>query len=1023
LRLLNNLRIPRKLPVVMVLLMMATVSVFALFAVRTQERALIAAVSRGLSGALLSSAERTESFFQATAFDLRRAAQEAETVDALRRLSRAWENLGGRAGEKLRDLYVGANPNPPGQFYLLEQADGSAYSRVHADIHADFLRRLQDFGYYDIFLFDTAGNLLYSVQKEPDFGSNLLEGQFHDSGLGRAFRTALTLPEGGQAFEDFAAFAPSGDAPAAFLAQPVFDEGGGRIGVIAYQLPDPHFADAPGTRQLLGATGAAILVGPDLALRAGVSEAELSMAPDSPSVHAALAGEAGTVLTRDAAEVPVVQAYRPVRVLGRDWAAVMNVAQAEALAEASALRRLLIGASIAVIAAAALLAVLLLRSLARPLDRVTQSVAALARGDLGVTVPDLARRDEVGVIARRLEELRRRLRDAEAERNDSAFRAAAFAGSTAPIMMTDGEGEVLQVNEALLALVRRNAETLAAVNPRFDAGRVAAGNMENILPEPAVARIRARLSEAEDLPVTVNLALGPLRLALQLDRVRDTAGAAIGYVVEVTDVTRSSLDAALLSAIDVYQLRADFTPEGALIEANGAFCEALGEEAGALHGRPGPGWIVPAEQHAGEDLFARLRAGQPVFAEYALGRGEAPPLRVAGGFIPVSDPDGQLLRLVLMGIDVTEERRALAEAKQERRRRAEELAQVVDGLRAGLEALAARDLTARVEEEFGPEYDQLRQDFNKAVGHLLEAMHDVAENAELIRGEANEISSAAEDLSSRTERQAATLEETAAALDQLTSSVRKAAEGAAEADRTVAAAREKAETSGAVVTEAVEAMGELAASSSQISKITEVIDDIAFQTNLLALNAGVEAARAGEAGRGFAVVAAEVRALAQRSSGAAREINGLIVSSGRQVERGVDLVGQAGEALDTIVAGVIDISRHVGQIAASSQEQSGSLAEINEAVRQLDHVTQQNAAMFQEATAASHALTREAETLSRILAGFRIGQLPGRPPARETAGGPALVALPPTRRATAGAALAAAPEVTAIEDAEGWRHF
>jgi methyl-accepting chemotaxis protein len=251
-------------------------------------------------------------------------------------------------------------------------------------------------------------------------------------------------------------------------------------------------------------------------------------------------------------------------------------------------------------------------------------------------------------------------------------------------------------------------------------------------------------------------------------------------------------------------------------------------------------------------------------------------------------------------------------------------------------------------------------------------MRGVIENADLIQGEASEISSAADDLSARTERQAATLEQTASALDELTSSVKSAAEGAAHANSLVDTARENAEASGDVVREAVDAMGEIEASSQQISKITGVIDEIAFQTNLLALNAGVEAARAGEAGRGFAVVASEVRALAQRSSDAAKEIAGLISSSSTHVKRGVGLVGQAGDALGGIEKSVADIHNFVAEIAVSARQQSSGLAEINIAVTKLDQVTQQNAAMFEQTTAASHSLTQEAETLSATVAQFHI---------------------------------------------------
>jgi methyl-accepting chemotaxis protein len=351
---------------------------------------------------------------------------------------------------------------------------------------------------------------------------------------------------------------------------------------------------------------------------------------------------------------------------------------------------------------------------------------------------------------------------------------------------------------------------------------------------------------------------------------------------------------------------------------------------------------------------------------------------IEGSFTPVLDKAGRLIRTVLIGNDVSEARRQLEQAEAERQRQAQAQTRVVDALRNGLGSLAEGNLSQRIDDAFPQDYEQLRKDFNDAVDRLRDAMRGVVENADLIRGEAAEISNAADDLSVRTERQAATLEQTASALDELTTSVKSAAEGAAHANDLVGQARRNAEASGEVVRGAVDAMSEIETSSRQISKITDVIDDIAFQTNLLALNAGVEAARAGDAGRGFAVVASEVRALAQRSSQAAREINSLIGASGEQVRRGVDLVDRTGKALTGILENVTEISRNVADITVSSREQSAGLAEVNEAVNQLDQVTQQNAAMFEQTTAASHALTREAETLSSSMARFRTG-LPQEP--------------------------------------------
>ena len=303
----------------------------------------------------------------------------------------------------------------------------------------------------------------------------------------------------------------------------------------------------------------------------------------------------------------------------------------------------------------------------------------------------------------------------------------------------------------------------------------------------------------------------------------------------------------------------------------------------------------------------------------------------------------------------------------------EEAVVVVAGLAQGLKQLSEGDLTARISQAFPAKYETLRVDFNAASERLEHTLAGMVGSAQIIRNGAAEIAGAADDLSRRTERQAAGLEETAAALDEITATVRKTATGAKAAAEVVLAARGDAQTSGDVVQQAVAAMSGIEKSAAEISQIIGVIDEIAFQTNLLALNAGVEAARAGEAGRGFAVVASEVRALAQRSAEAAKEIKALISASSQQVGSGVLLVGQTGEVLQRIVGRVAEIDALVGEIAASANEQSNGLAQVNTAVNQMDQVTQQNAAMVEESTAASHSLSTEAESLAASAARFRVG--------------------------------------------------
>jgi methyl-accepting chemotaxis protein len=317
--------------------------------------------------------------------------------------------------------------------------------------------------------------------------------------------------------------------------------------------------------------------------------------------------------------------------------------------------------------------------------------------------------------------------------------------------------------------------------------------------------------------------------------------------------------------------------------------------------------------------------------------------------------------------------RERADNEAEKARTAAEDTVVLQALGEGLGAMARGDLTWRFTAGVAPRAEQLRADFNSAIGQLQAALAAVVGNVEGIRSGSGEISQAAEDLSRRTEQQAAALEETAAALDQITATVGHTASGALQAAEVVQAARGDAETSGAVVRDAVEAMTAIESSSREINQIIGVIDEIAFQTNLLALNAGVEAARAGDAGRGFAVVASEVRALAQRSAEAAREIKGLIATSAVSVDAGVRLVGETGEALRRMVGRVAEIDGLVREIAASAQEQATGLRQVNTAVNQMDQMTQQNAAMVEQSTAACHVLAREAQALTASVSRFEVG--------------------------------------------------
>jgi methyl-accepting chemotaxis protein len=369
----------------------------------------------------------------------------------------------------------------------------------------------------------------------------------------------------------------------------------------------------------------------------------------------------------------------------------------------------------------------------------------------------------------------------------------------------------------------------------------------------------------------------------------------------------------------------------------------------------------------------------------------------------------------------------------------EEQTQAVRRLGEGLKKLAGGDLTTCLAEGFSESYAQIKNDFNEAVEKLKETIQAVVGSTSAIQSGANEISTASDDLSRRTEQQAASLEQTAAALDEITATVKKSAEGAKHAREVVSSADQDAKKGAVVVRQAVDAMDAIAKSSGQITQIIGVIDEIAFQTNLLALNAGVEAARAGDAGRGFAVVASEVRALAQRSADAAKEIKGLISTSTTQVDFGVKLVAETGKSLERIISQVTEINTVVAEIAAGATEQATALQEVNTAINQMDQSTQQNATMVEESTAASHSLSQETSQLASLVDRFQVGDGGGmrrelqrvaphafaKAPSRvaATAGRPRVVAgaAKPAPRAVRAAPTASV--ATGSDNSEGWSEF
>jgi len=473
-----------------------------------------------------------------------------------------------------------------------------------------------------------------------------------------------------------------------------------------------------------------------------------------------------------------------------------------------------------------------------------------------------------------------------------------------------------------------------------------------------------------------------------------------------------------MAAIGRSQAVIEFDLDGVIRDANDNLLTTMGYALDEIRGQHHRLFMDPVEA-ASPDYAAfwrELNEGRFVarkFRRLAKGGRE---VWLEASYNPVLDAAGRPLKVVKLAVDITQAEQAARRAERERMAAEAAQARLVQALAEQLSRLSGGDLRAAIDQEMDGAHEAVKADFNAAVTSLRGALEQVLAAVTTLRGGSDEISRASDDLSRRTEQQAASLEETAAALDQITATVQRSADGARQAAGVASTARAEADRSGEVMRRAVAAMDGISRRSAEIGDIVGVIDEIAFQTNLLALNAGVEAARAGDSGRGFAVVASEVRALAQRSAEAARQIKTLIAASGAEVAQGVELVAETGRALEGIAGQVSTMDELAAEIAAAAQEQAAGLGQVNQAVNQMDEVTQQNAAMVQQTTAAAAGLKVEAEQLAALVGRFRTGAqgvhvlaaTPGR------AGGPppALERQRARLRAAAGGAAA-----------EGWTEF
>ena len=793
------------------------------------------------------------------------------------------------AAVALQDVFIASNPAPLGEKdALVEPSQGGAYFDAHRLFHPIYRSHLQRQEYYDIFLVGMDGRLVYSVFKELDYATNLLEGDFRDSGLAKAFRAARDeAGDGVTHVEDYARYAPSYEAPAMFISAPVRVDGEA-IGVAIVQVSLDRVSRIAGNPTGLSEGQDLILIGADDGLRS-----DSRLAPETHTVAASFSpidplrmaprAEGDNTLGVSPAGRPALVVEREVAVgPGVDWRLRSYYEASVAFAPATRLFWALGLAALVVAVLAVAASALLAARFVRPIAYAQSVAERIARLDLDGAIR-ASGKDEfaklLGSLGLMQQELKERIERERAIATENARVRSALDVATSGMMIADADGRIVYLNPSVAKVLKDGEAAMRERLPNFRADQVLGSHFDAFHRDPAHQR---QLVPSLTATHRARLNIGGMHFDLAATPVFDAQGQRIGTALEWQDRTADT----------------NFR--------HGLRNVAQKAAAGILTAR--------VEVNTGEERYA------------------------------------ELARIFNALMDLT--------------------TQAIDEVQGTMAALAEGNLTVRSTSRMMGSFAELNDNANATADALAQAIGEVQAAVSAISAAASEIASGNMDLSKRTEQAAASIEETAAAMEEMTATIKQSADHAQQAKQIASRAADVATDGGRTVEDVVRVMRDIEESSRRMADITTTIDGIAFQTNILALNAAVEAARAGEQGRGFAVVAAEVRALAQRSATAAKEIAQLINESVGKIASGASVAERAGQTMNEIVGSSQRVADIIGEITAASAEQAKGLAEVNNAVTQMDHTTQANSALVEEMAASAQSMSDQAQQLAEIASRF-----------------------------------------------------